>query len=552
MRLRYLIYVFGLIVVLPHAALSKTLILEGKLKSSLRLAQKVGFSVPREVSSLTFRFATPTTFSNKGVSQNIDKLTIKITPEPLSLKDEIDKFGNKFKKAQWKDLREDVSISISFNAHIKSELTAMESISGFPLTNIPETETIYLKATSMVQSEDKEIALISRKLTANTVTEYDAVSSVLNWVSDNIKYTYNPPQYDAVYTLKTGRGNCQNFAHMVMALLRAVGIPSRIVGGITLKRQWKVPVENGYLIQDMGEGGHAWIEVFFPDLGWLSYDPQQSKQFTSTRHIKQTHGLDSTDINDSWSGAPYLPQYTESLNAVFEEDDVDIRLSASVIAPNNYIMSNNLLAKTSSPPPHEVKPSLPPAEPQPVVRSLPKKGGMEFGNMEFPALVDIYHTVGNEGVKIFDKETAEYVTSRYIYAQAFEVSDTMTLEGISLAMRKFGGDGTIFVDVVKDEDGKPSLKGERSFPIFLSNMKPQAGYYWVDFAFAKTNEPLPTLQAGRYWLILRHSGEAIVNWFYIPGNSYGDVDDTRSTVKGYRWEDLLNYDFVFKVKGIVK
>ena len=49
-----------------------------------------------------------------------------------------------------------------------------------------------------------------------------------------------------------------------MALLRAAGIPSRIVGGISLKRQWKVPVENGYLVQDMGgrEAMRGWRYSF--------------------------------------------------------------------------------------------------------------------------------------------------------------------------------------------------------------------------------------------------------------------------------------------------
>ena len=373
--------------------------------------------------------------------------------------------------------------------------------------------------------------------------------------------------------MKTGKGNCQNFAHLSMALLRAAGIPSRIVGGISLKRQWKVPVENGYLVQDMGQGGHAWMEIFFPDLGWLSYDPQQSRQFTSTRHIKQTHGLDSKDINDSWSASPYLPKYSEDIEAVFNNDNVNIKLRSSKSAPVSYIMSNNLTAKAMpekplppipkpeppvvKPVPPAPKPEPPVTKPEPPVKPPPKKKGLvEFGNMEFPTLVDAYQTVGNVATRILDKETAEYVTSRYVYAQAFTVEDKLDVHGISLAMRKFGGDGTLYIDVVKDDNGKPgfspAFSGGRSLPVYLTDIKSRPGYYWIDFAFARANEPSPVLNPGRYWIILRHSGEAIVNWFFIPGNAYGDGDDTRSTVKGYQWEDLLNYDFVFKVKGRVQ
>jgi len=50
-------------------------------------------------------------------------------------------------------------------------------------------------------------------------------------------------------------------------------------------------------------------------------------------------------------------------------------------------------------------------------------------------------------------------------------------------MRKFGGDGTIYIDLISDEHGKPSLKGFRSNPVFLDNIQNRPGYYWLDFIF---------------------------------------------------------------------
>ncbi len=555
------LFCFLLILIFSNPAHAKTLILDGDLESRIKMSQQISFDVQQGVKTLTFKFALPTEFSNKATSQSVDGLNIKFTPEPVSVVDDIDKFGNRFKKARWENLKQSINITISFDTRIKAELRSMDSSAPFPLNDIPNDDAVFLKPTQMVQSDNEEIIALSKRLTGNARTTHDAVNAILNWVADNVKYTYNPPQYDAIHTMKTGKGNCQNFAHLSMALLRAAGIPARIVGGISLKRQWKVPVENGYLVQDMGQGGHAWMEIFFPDLGWLSYDPQQSRQFTSTRHIKQTHGLDSKDINDSWSASPYLPRYSEDIEAVFNNDNINIKLRASKSAPVSYIMSNDLMAKAlpekplpliPKPEPPVVKPVPPIAKPEPPVKPPPKKKGViEFGNTDFPALVDVYQVVGNEATRILDKETAEYVTSRYVYAQAFTVTDTMTMYDVSLAMRKFGGDGTLYIDVVKDENGKPGFTGERSLPVFLGNIKLQPGYYWVNFVFAKGNEPSPVLKPGKYWIILRRSGEAIVNWFYIPGNSYGDSDDTRSTVKGYKWEDLLNYDFVFKVRGRV-
>ena len=123
----------------------------------------------------------------------------------------------------------------------------------------------------------------------------------------------------------------------------------------------------------------------------------------------------------------------------------------------------------------------------------------------------------------------------------------MTVQKVSLAMRKFGGDGSLFIDVVADDNGVPGMVGIRSVPVYLDNLTSRQGYYWVDFAFPAD---MPgTLDKGKYWLVLRSSGEAVVNWFYIPGKSYGNSDDTRSTAKGHTWGDILNYDFVFRVTG---
>ncbi|MCL4537150.1 MAG: transglutaminase-like domain-containing protein [Nitrospirae bacterium] len=516
----------------------KTIILEGKLNSKVLVNQQIDFAVDKPLSRLTFKFALPSEFANKSVSQKTQGLNIKFDPQPVKVDDATDEFGNRFKVVTWNNLSRDVRINIAFETNIKSELSAMESKAPFPINPIPKSELLYLRPTEIVQSNVPEIISLSKKLTAGATTEYEAVTAILNYVIDNVKYTYNPPQYDALYTLKTRSGNCQNFAHLSIALLRAAGIPARIVGGISLKQSWKIPVgNNNFLAQSMGQGGHAWMEIYFPDLGWLSYDPQQSKQFTSSRHIKQTHGLDSDDINDSWRASPYMPDYKETVEAKFLDDAISLQLKSSERSPRSYFLSNNLIVKA---PPVE-KPKLPPVEKP----KLPPGKVIEFGNMEFPTLVDIYHVIGDKGIKILDKETAEYVTSRYIYAQAFEIDEKLNIDNISLAMRKFGGDGTVFVDLVSDENGRPSLKGVRSVPIFLEDIKKKPGYYWVDFAFPDS----VFLEKGRYWIVLRHSGEAIMNWFYIPGNPYGDSDDTRSTLKGYKWEDIQNYDFVFKVRA---
>lgn len=605
-------------------AVAKTLILEGTLDGSIAMHQSMEFAVTKgTVSTFSFKFALPATFHTKTVSQEIQGLTTSFFPQPSSSTVETDRFGNRFQRVSWQDANQDIRVKLNYTASIQTELSGLQSRTSFPLGASASRESLYLQHTDMVQGTS-EIKSLARQLTNNANNEYEAVSAIINWVTDNIKYTFNPPQYDASYTLATRSGNCQNFAHLSIALLRTVGIPARIVGGITLKDSWKVPIDaKNSIVQSMGQGGHAWLEVYFPDLGWLPYDPQQSRQFTSSRHIKQTHGLDSRDINDTWKGGPYLPAYSELIEGRFLSDDIHLKMKRSATAPRPYILSNFVAAAGSGavgttdsgvvdtpqkqptrptsvpankPAPHlqgsgagpaetrffnnDLPSDMPADDDQPLrptkpvkhptktpVKSKPKpkpqviavepshkkpRPGthLVFGNMDFPAIVNLYNVKGDTGTRVLERETSEYVTSKYIFAQAIRVKDRMTLEKISLAMRKFGGDGSVYIDLVKDKGGKPDImQGIRSNLLDLEKIQRKPGYYWVDFSFPPDGNRPQLLEPGKYWIVFRASGEAIMNWFFTPGKPYGDSDDTRSTAKGFQWEDILNFDFVFKVAG---
>ena len=559
---RYLICLIPaatLLILATSQAQAKTVVLEGTIASTMDVTQQVRFTVDQPLSSLSFRFALPTSFANRAVTQETTNLSLSYSPKPEKEEDLQDRFGNRFHKVTWRNLTTDATATIRYRPTIKVGIQAMESRAPYPLGPVPADDALFLKETRQVQSSADEFRTLARKLTTGAVTEYAAVSVILNHVADTIKYAYNPTSYDALTTLKDRSGNCQNLAHYSLALLRAAGIPARIVGGISLKEPWRVQLDNGQnWVLTQGQGGHAWIEIYYPDLGWLSYDPLQSRQFTPTRHIKQTHALDADDICDSWAPTPVSPVYSETITANFLRDDITVSQKSSQLVPQFYLLSNSM----SGNPAGLVKPSLPDTKPfplpeEPEVKPTPSVplirpvagGPLEFGNSTFPTLVDAYHMVGKEGRKSLDKETSEYATSRQIYAQAFMAPASMRLDKVSLAMHKFGGDGLIYLDIVADDDGKPGLDGWRSVPVSVEAISRKPGYYWVDFTFP--DDLKRDLKQGKYWIVLRHSGDVVMNWFYIPGKPYSGGEDTRSTAKGYKWEDVLNFDFVFRVAGIV-
>jgi transglutaminase-like putative cysteine protease len=91
--------------------------------------------------------------------------------------------------------------------------------------------------------------------------------------------------------LKAGRGVCQDFAHIMIAVCRAWGIPARYV--------------SGYLFTDRKSGDrsdpdatHAWVEVFLPSLRWIGLDPTNNIE-AGERHIACAVGRDYADVPPS-------------------------------------------------------------------------------------------------------------------------------------------------------------------------------------------------------------------------------------------------------------
>ena len=87
--------------------------------------------------------------------------------------------------------------------------------------------------------------------------------------------------------LETGRGVCQDYTHVMIAIARAWGIPSRYVSGY-LHLEGK-PGE-----QTPAGTSHAWAEFLLPGLGWIGFDPTNDT-LADHRHVRIAVGRDYAD-----------------------------------------------------------------------------------------------------------------------------------------------------------------------------------------------------------------------------------------------------------------
>jgi transglutaminase-like putative cysteine protease len=89
---------------------------------------------------------------------------------------------------------------------------------------------------------------------------------------------------EAEEALAAGHGVCQDFAHILIAAARRLGIPARYISGHLFRRDGA----------ELQEAAHAWAEAWVRDLGWVAFDPTNGK-CPDDAYIRVATGLDYRD-----------------------------------------------------------------------------------------------------------------------------------------------------------------------------------------------------------------------------------------------------------------
>ncbi len=156
-----------------------------------------------------------------------------------------------------------------------------------PLTAMPELiKTVecfdYLGASRFVEIEP-DIWRMAIDATMGVTDTWQAAQAIMRFVHGHLAYA---PESTNVHTpvrdvLIQRRGVCQDFAHVMVGLCRAIRIPARYV--------------SGYLAVQEARATHAWVEIWIPRRGWLAVDPTHSRQIDET-YIKIAVGRDYSDV----------------------------------------------------------------------------------------------------------------------------------------------------------------------------------------------------------------------------------------------------------------
>jgi transglutaminase-like putative cysteine protease len=345
----------------------------GNMSADLSTEQTITFQISGSANKLSYRYFHPSHYEYRTNTQENESFSLTFSVNPATQQQGTDEFGNTYTDLVWTDISDTtLDITITRQATTTAILDPLASSGPFPLSmeDIPKEAQGYMTATGLVQSTDPLIRAKADELVAGCTYQFQAVGNIIKWIINNIDYGANSA-YDARSTLIQRRGVCENYSHLACALLRAEGIPVRYVSGVSLARIYDWTVGYTTYSTSWNTGPHAWIEVYYPDLGWVPYDALRDIHHIDVFRIKEAQGRDNNDLSAiSWSyfySAPSVMESESPCIAKIENETVDINClrKTDEIASGNYALSLDVTPIATQPATQPASSPLPGTNSQP-------------------------------------------------------------------------------------------------------------------------------------------------------------------------------------------
>jgi transglutaminase-like putative cysteine protease len=234
--------------------------------------------------------------------QRCAKATVTITPDPAELREHVDYFGNRTLYFAVRHPHRKLVVTSS------SEVDVQPRSSDATLLGEQRWELVRDRLTRELTEDaidarqfvlDSPLVASSDALRAYAEGSFPAGRTVTAAVADLVHrihtdFDYKPGVTSVTTTLDEllvlREGVCQDFAHLAIGCLRAVGLPARYV--------------SGYLETDPPPGRprlagadatHAWVSALLPGAGWADVDPTND-QLVDDRYVTTAWGRDYTDV----------------------------------------------------------------------------------------------------------------------------------------------------------------------------------------------------------------------------------------------------------------
>lgn len=168
-----------------------------------------------------------------------------------------------------------------FNPYHNEIKTRYEGVSIVPIVPPAELRRTPQDYPAAVRSEylqlpdlDPRVKTLADQMTSGSSNAFDKAANVERFLQTKYTYTLDlsgPQTADPMpyFLFQSKAGNCEYFASAMTVLLRSEGIPARYVTGF-LQGEYN-DVGGDFIVR--ASDAHAWVEVYFPEYGWITFDP---------------------------------------------------------------------------------------------------------------------------------------------------------------------------------------------------------------------------------------------------------------------------------------
>jgi len=145
---------------------------------------------------------------------------------------------------------------------------------------------------------DPRVRELAQQVTAGLFTQWDRARAIEDHLRRSYGYTLEFPDRQpadpiAYFLFERKKGHCEYFASAMTVMLRAIGIPARLINGF--QSGTFNPISNQYVIR--ASDAHSWVEAYLEARGWTTFDPTPPDP--SARHTgllaKIALWMDATD-----------------------------------------------------------------------------------------------------------------------------------------------------------------------------------------------------------------------------------------------------------------
>jgi transglutaminase-like putative cysteine protease len=232
----------------------------------------------------------------------------------------------------------------------------------FPCSSYPDSVQKYRLPSRYIESDNPQlISFAQRNFRQSFAKQFQVVTRICEWARDNMNY-YNGgnPDIDALQILADSlepefamrrRTTCIGYAHLPIALLRAMGIPARYVAGVMLDGCTYLPKVSDSTYYCSSNASHAWIEVYYLDEGWVPYDAQLFVHFIDPirYRVQQGHGYKDSHIELYAGYKAFTPgQDLDWVNLYcYREDNSQLDITSYPLRTTGNLILRNHSSETS-------------------------------------------------------------------------------------------------------------------------------------------------------------------------------------------------------------